>query len=98
MLEWVAAWTLSPAMAPASTIAWLVDLYQLDEDSPYRDVRQSTRPGYDKSLAIIKETVGERRIDRVTGKDVRHWYRHWGRANDKDELNKRLIPLSPVAQ
>jgi len=96
MLEWVAGMATSRNMAPAGTISWLIDLYLTDEDSPYRSIRQSSQPSYLRSLAIIKETVGDRRIDRVTGKDVRHWFKRWGRANDKGKLKHHYRAYSCI--
>lgn len=86
MLEFVAGRMPAMRTAPYGTIAWLADLYQTDEESPYHAKRQSTREGYDKSLTIIRSTVGERRIDAVTAKDVRKWFRQWGRADDDGKL------------
>jgi hypothetical protein len=47
-----------------------------DQDSPYRRIRPATRPGYDRALAIVRSTVGERRIDTVTANDVRSWFKN----------------------
>jgi hypothetical protein len=57
-----------------------------DQDSPYRRIRPATRPGYDRALAIVRSTVGERRIDTVTANDVRRWFKNWGRADEDGEL------------
>lgn len=80
MLEFLAGARRTPRGAAVGTIAWLVDLYQSDGDSPYRRIRPSTRPGYDRSLAIVRDTVGARRLDTVTANDVRRWFKNWGRA------------------
>jgi hypothetical protein len=80
MREWMAGNTASGARYAVGTVGWLADFYQSDKDSPYRSLRPSSRPGYDRALAIIGETVGERRIDAVTANDVRRWFRGWGRA------------------
>jgi hypothetical protein len=37
-------------------------------------------------LAIVRSTVGERRIDTVTANDVRSWFKNWGRADEDGEL------------
>ena len=71
MLEFMAGVERGPSGASIGTIAWVVDLYQTDQDSPYRRIRPATRPGYDRALAIVRSTVGERRIDTVTANDVR---------------------------
>jgi hypothetical protein len=71
---------------PVGTIEWLIELYQSDEESPYKRIRPISRIGYDKSLEIIRTTVGARRIDALTGKDVRKWFRLWGRADGNGDL------------
>lgn len=68
-----------PSTASPGSIAWLVDRYQTDDDSPYHAVRPSTRKSYDESLKIVRATVGERRISAVAGPDVRRWFKQWGR-------------------
>jgi hypothetical protein len=82
MLEWAAGHPQGRPLAPAGTVAWIVDRYQTDEDSPYRDVRPSTRKSYDESLAIIRKSVGERRLSAVDGRDVRRWHKGWGRHDE----------------
>lgn len=86
MLEFMAGAERGPTGASIGTIAWVVDLYQTDVDSPYRRIRPATQPGYDRALAIVRSTVGERRIDTVTANDVRGWFRNWGRAGEDGEL------------
>jgi hypothetical protein len=86
MLEFMAGVERGPSGAAIGTIAWIVDLYQIDRDSPYHGIRPSTRPGYDRALKIVRDTVGERRIDTVTANDVRRWFRNWGRADEDGVL------------
>lgn len=81
MLEFVSGNARTVAMPPRGTIEWLCAIYQTDKESPYRRVRPITRQGYDKSLRIITDTVGSRRISAVTSRDVRQWYEKWGRAD-----------------
>lgn len=87
MLEWMAGVSPSRNFSPAGTIAWLCDGFQTDEDSTYHDLRASTQGFYDDQIKIIKKSVGERRIDTVFGKDVRRWYRNWGRY---DETTRKM--------
>lgn len=56
------------------TIASLIDCYQRDEDSPYRQVKANTRRDYDVSLSLLRKHVGAKRIDLLTGRDLRRWY------------------------
>lgn len=86
MKEFMAGQPMSGTRFAVGSIGWLADLYQTDKDSPYRNVRESTRGMYDKALAIIAETVGPRRIDTITATDIRRWHRVWGREGDDGVL------------
>lgn len=77
MLDWASGGHARPMLSPQGTVAWLVDMYQTDEESPYREVREATRRTYDSYLKKLKATVGDRRIDAVNGRDVRRWYKAW---------------------
>jgi hypothetical protein len=57
MLEFMAGVERGPSGASIGTIAWVVDLYQTDQDSPYRRIRPATRPG-------LRSGVGDRSLDR----------------------------------
>lgn len=86
MLEYLAGRRAPGGSSSVGTVAWLIDQYERDEESPYQRIRQATKIGYDKSLAIIRSTVGERRIDAITSKDVWRWFKKWGRADDEGAL------------
>lgn len=60
------------------TLRSLVTRYETDPDSPYRDLQPSTQQTYSKHLRILIASVGERRVDAVTGADVRRWFKKMG--------------------
>ncbi|MEJ0093362.1 MAG: integrase [Methylocella sp.] len=86
MLEFLRGVATTPGGASIGTIAWLAEMYTRDEESPYQTKRAVTKEGYDKSLKILKETVGARRIDAITSNDVRRWHKEWGRCDDEGKL------------
>jgi hypothetical protein len=57
------------------TVKSLCDKYQSDADSPFRELQPDTRKSYAKHLRILCESVGDRRLDAVSGADVRRWYK-----------------------
>lgn len=67
----------APVAAPdfAGTLAGLVDCYQRDEESPYRDVKENTRRHYDQVLAIIRDQWGDAPVTLLSRKDFSRWYR-----------------------
>jgi hypothetical protein len=79
--EFMAIAERGPSGALIGSIAWIIDLYQVDCDSPYQGLQTVMATGYDQALKISRDTVGERRIDTVTASDVRRWFRGWGRAD-----------------
>lgn len=59
------------------TIRVVINLWQIDKDSPYRLIEASSRHPYDVYARMIVETVGERRVDAVDGRDFRRWHAEW---------------------
>ena len=53
------------------TIAALITCYQTDEKSPYRGLAQNTQRGYDDWCRTLERAIGKRRVDRLTGQDLR---------------------------
>lgn len=52
----------------------LIDCYQKDPESPYHTVDENTQRGYKDWCAVLKKEKGDRRVDRLTPKDVRRWF------------------------
>jgi hypothetical protein len=59
------------------TIRAVINLWQIDKDSPYHLIEASSRHPYDVYARMIVETVGERRVDAVDGRDLRRWHVKW---------------------
>lgn len=61
------------------TISSLIHLYRTNKESPYFQLKHSTRiRDYEPALKLIDKTVGKRRIDALRGSDFRRWYVEWG--------------------
>jgi hypothetical protein len=79
--EWaeMEAWLANERSVPRfdGTIASLIDIYSSHEESPYQRLRYRTQINYDKDLRVLKETVGDRRIDKLDGDDFSRWYNKW---------------------
>jgi hypothetical protein len=63
--------------APIGTIRWYCQRYQTDPESPYMKRRNDTRVFYDKGIAILCDTVGNRLVSEVDGIDVARWASRW---------------------
>jgi len=53
------------------TVAGLICCYQTDQNSPYRGLAQNTQRGYDDWCRTLERAIGKRRVDRLTGQDLR---------------------------
>lgn len=53
------------------TLSSLITCYQTDQKSPYRALAQNTRRGYDDWCRTLDRAIGKRRVDRLTGQDLR---------------------------
>jgi len=60
-----------------STIRTVIKLWQTDPTSPYHALEASSRHPYDVYARMIVETVGERRVDAIDGRDLRRWHAEW---------------------
>lgn len=59
------------------TIRSLLSRYQSDPESPYHALRPGTRRPYDHYLRNMTAVIGERRIDAITGIDLKRWHNSW---------------------
>ena len=59
------------------TIASVINFWQVEPSSPYHALEASSRHPYDVYARMIIETVGERRIDALDGRDLRRWHTEW---------------------
>jgi integrase len=59
------------------TIRSIINFWQTEPNSPYRQIEASSRHPYDVYARMIAETVGARRIDALDGRDIRRWYAEW---------------------
>ena len=69
------------------TLGSLFALYQTHGESPYHALRSSSRRIYDSYLRRLRAAYGSRRMDRLTGLDLKAWHRDW-RATPGDEPEK----------
>jgi hypothetical protein len=56
------------------TLTSLIGCYQRDPESSYRSNTQGTRACYDDWCRTLIAVAGTRRVDRLTGRDLRKWF------------------------
>ena len=59
------------------TFGSLCDLYESDEESGFADLQDNTKQSYRDSQKMIRNDIGQRRIDLVVPKYFRRCYRVW---------------------
>lgn len=77
MRQWMDGIRKTTHRSEYGTVAWICEAFEKDEDTPYRDTRDETQKFYSRHIKTIKETVGEKRLSTIVGKDLRRWYGEW---------------------
>lgn len=77
MLEWMAGNAEPSNPHTHGTIAWLCTVFETDKESPYRTLRYDTQRFYSRYIKTIMDTVGDRRLASINGRDARRWYENW---------------------
>jgi hypothetical protein len=78
------------------TIRSVMRLWQRDETSPYHRIEASSRHPYDIYARMIDETVGPRRVDRLTRADLQRWNDEW--SAPREEGGKPRLAAARMAR
>ena len=79
------------------TLSSLILAYRTDELSPYQALKASSRRrDYDPILRLLTTTVGDKRIGRITGEQVRRWHRNWGAGERSHRAHNAIRKLRAV--
>jgi integrase len=76
MKDWLSGRTGRDAIFDG-TIRSVINFWQVEPSSPYHLLEASSRHPYDVYARMIIETVGERRVDVIDGRDLRRWHTEW---------------------
>lgn len=68
----------------SGSVASAIGNYRLHEQSPYRDLRHSTRKMYDHTLNLLEKHAGNRMIAEISGIDLLKWYKDLRKPADID--------------
>lgn len=75
MLQWSRRGHAAPSPIYDGKLATLIGIYETDEESPYRDLHQTTQKTYSKILRMFLKRVDNVYVDELTGADVKRWFR-----------------------
>jgi hypothetical protein len=59
------------------TLGSLIDIYQVDEESPYHNLTPGSLHPYNHYLRHLAGVVGDIRLRSLTGRDIKLWHRAW---------------------
>jgi len=76
MLEWMSGRHERPRIFDGR-FASLISIYQRDPESPYQNLKPSSRHPYDIYCRMLTLEIGARRIDACDGRDARRWFKAW---------------------
>lgn len=70
------------------TIGSLLKKYQSDPDSPYFSLRPKSRKPYDFYIPKLINHIGGKRIDEITGIDLKRWHEIWSKGGTRLAASK----------
>lgn len=75
----------------------ILEKYQSEPDSPYFALRPNSRKPYDFYLARLVYEVGDRRIDKITGVDLKRWHDSWSEGGKRLAASKMMRAVIDAA-
>ncbi len=75
MLQWLNGSTGKVAFD--GSIKALLTFYETDPDSPFHDMKRSSRQPYLSALRMMSLQIGDRRISECDYRDVKRWFEKW---------------------
>jgi hypothetical protein len=76
MLLWMSG-QMKSAPQYDGTFRSLLDLYERDPESSYRDLKSGVKHTYNVYIKRLRNHIGELRIDHSDGRDVKRWFAQW---------------------
>jgi len=76
------------------TLGALLKKYQADPDSPYQNLRPSSRRPYDHYIPKLIGGIGQRKIAKITGMDLKRWHDAWsdgGRMLASSKMQRAIL-------
>lgn len=73
-----------------NTLDYYIKKYANDADSPLWDLRPGSRKPYEYYLQKLSAEVGSRRVDKLTGIDLKRWHEVWSDGGRKLAASKMI--------
>ncbi|OJU05887.1 MAG: hypothetical protein BGN83_14690 [Rhizobium sp. 63-7] len=75
----------------------ILEKYQNEADSPYFALRPKSRKPYDFYLSRLMHEVGDRRLDKITGVDLKRWHDSWSEGGTRLAASKMMRAVIDAA-
>lgn len=85
------------ATAFDGTLGSLLKKYQSEPDSPYFQLRPHSRKPYDHYIPKLVASIGNRRIDTITGVDLKRWHDAWSDGGQRLAASKLMRAVIDAA-
>ncbi len=79
------------------TLKSLLVKYHTEEDSPYFALRPGSRHPYDHYVARLSYEIGDRRVDKISGVDLKRWHVAWSEDGAKLAASKMMRAVLDAA-
>lgn len=79
------------------TIDSILRKYEVDTDSPFFALRPGSRHPYKHYLERLSFAVGDRRIDEITGVDLKRWHDAWSKGGERLAAAKMMRAVLDAA-
>jgi hypothetical protein len=79
------------------TLRTLLSKYHTEPDSPYFSLRPGSRHPYDFYISRLMQEVGDRRLDKINGVDLKRWHKAWSNDGEKLAASKMMRAVLDAA-
>lgn len=80
-----------------ATIGYVLRRYEKDDDSPFHALRPGSKHPYEFYLKRLAFEIGDRRIENVTGVDLKRWHEAWSEGGTKLAASKMMRAVLDAA-
>lgn len=79
------------------TIGYILKKYRDDPESTFHSLRPGSRHPYEFYLKALISDIGDRRIDNITGLDLRRWHEAWSGGGERLAASKMMRAVLDAA-
>jgi hypothetical protein len=97
MREWMGIRSDQVAATYDGSLHSVIVAYQVNEASPYHDIKPRTKRQYDQFLRLVDRAVGAKRLKDLSGDDFRRWYAAFKAPSKADPKQRETVRSAQAA-